>query len=117
MSTNPETALCEPSSPRDRRASSRVPLGAREREGSSACRLTDISAGGVGFLAPRADAPQLDDAIVLVNVDGANLLRAVVQRVDLGGSSEKWVQVGARFIDVAGGERASLPELVAAHDG
>jgi len=100
---------------RDRRESYRVPLSENARaDWGSACRLTDISAGGVGFLAPRGDAPLLENALVLVHVAGTRLFRAIVQRVDLGGSSEEWVRVGARFVGLATGERASLSALVAA---
>ena len=113
-STQTQTVPLEAASRRDRRRSVRVPLPRNpEGERASTCRLTDISESGVGFLAPRSDAPLLDDALLLVNVDGTNLVRAVVQRVDLGGASEKWVQVGARFVNLAQHERASVQALVA----
>ena len=100
---------------RDRRDSYRVPLTKHVgTEWSSACRLTDISTGGVGFLAPRDDASLLEGSLVLIHVAEATLFRAVVQRVDLGGSSAQWVKVGARFISLATHERAALCALVTA---
>lgn len=100
---------------RDRRESYRVALKRRVRaDYESPCRLTDISTGGVGFLAPRRDAAMLENALVLVHVANTSF-RAVVQRVDVGGSSKDWVRVGARFTDLADEERASLTALVTAH--
>ena len=114
MSTMSAMRECEPHIPRDRRASQRFPVNARsERELVLGYWLTDISADGVGFLAPRHDAALLQDAVVLVNVDGAQLMRAKVKRVDLGGTSEEWVRVGAHFVDRAAEERESLRALCA----
>ena len=74
----------------------------------------DISGGGVGFLAPRQRAPNLAEALVLVHLDESAVLRAVVQRVELGLSSEAWVGVGACFIDIGADERAALCAFVSA---
>ena len=121
MSTSTEAVPTMEDGRRDRRSSYRVPLtglsGHARADWTSACRLTDISTGGVGFLARRSDAPLLDQARVLVQVTDAAPFRAVVQRIELGGPSEDWVRVGARFVDLAADERASLCALVTAHCG
>ena len=97
---------------RDRRSAYRVRLTGPRFDGGTGFRPMDISGGGVGFLAPRHRAPNLAEALVLVHLEESAALRAVVQRVDLGLSSEAWVRVGARFIDVDAVARAALCAFV-----
>ncbi len=99
-------------SPRDRRHAFRVSLPFPEATFAYPIQLIDISFSGIGFLARREDAPLLSDALVLIHVNSTTSLRARVQRVELGAPSKKWVRVGARFIDLADEDRASLSALV-----
>ena len=105
-------AIEDDATPRDRRQAFRVSLPCLEATFASPIQLIDISLSGVGLLARREDAPLLNDALLLVHVNTKTSLRARVQRVELGVPSKKWVRVGARFIELADEERASLSALV-----
>lgn len=122
METRLERDIFEPDTPvsellrapRNRRRSARVPLrDAPTASLETPIRVNDISAGGVGFLVPREDAALIDRALVLVHVREGVLLRARVQRVDVGSHGKDWVRVGARFVDVGAAELQSLSALIA----